>query len=195
MINKKLAIMAIPMLAAVMFVGAIAPAYAAQAGSIHVNAKILYAENDDNNFLDFVQLVIIETDDGPVATADVFIFNICSSTTVLEDDEYGWSMGEAWVSFDSGACGQVDVTWNSVGKPGKIHLSNSGDSTCDESGFKGVLNGIGRAANVTGTVEGPDQDFWPINHSVDSGTVFGDGFSARGVLSAMLCEATSGQRP
>ena len=183
---------AIPMLAAVMFVGAIAPAYAAQVGSIHINAKILYAENDSDDFLDFVQVVIIETDDGPVATADVFVDLICSTTTVLADDEYEWSMGEAWVSFDSGACGQVDVTWNTEGKPGKLHLSNSGESTCDESGFKGVLNGIGRAANASGTIL--DGNLL-IDHTVGSTTTFGDGFSARGTLSVMLCEATSGQRP
>ena len=190
MTKSKIAMFAIPMLAAVMFMGAIAPAYAAQVGNIHINAKVLYAENDSNSFLDYVQVVIIETDDGPVATADVFVEDICSSTTVLADDEYEWSMGEAWVSFDAGDCNQVDVTWNTEGKPGKLHLSNSGESTCDESGFKGVLNGTGRSANTTGTANG-----FPIDHTVDSETTFGDGFSAHGILSAMLCEATSGQRP
>jgi len=82
-----------------------------------------------------------------------------------------------------------------VGKPGKLHLSNSGESTCDESGFKGVLNGIGRTANTSGSVVVPTFGTYPIDHTVDSTDTYGDGFSARGTLNAMLCEATSGQRP
>ena len=189
--NRKIAMFAIPMLAVVMFMGAIVPAYAASSGNSHQNEKILYAENDSDTFLDFVQLTIVETDNGPVATADVFVDLICSSTTVLTDDEYEWSQGEAWVSFDAGSCGQVDVTWNGQGRAQHFHASDAGDSTCDETGFKGTLNATGKTSNTTGSAAGG----FPINHTVGSTTIFGDGFSAHGTNNGVVCEATSGQRP
>jgi len=188
--TKVMSVFAIVAVAAMMGAVSIAPAYAASSGNSHQNEKILYAENDSDVFLDFVQLTIVQTDDGPVATADVFVDFICSSTTVLADDEYEWGQGEAWVSFDAGSCGQVDVTWNGQGRAQQIHASDAGDSTCDETGFKGTLNAIGKTSNTTGSASG-----FPINHTVGSTTFFGDGFSAHGISNGVVCEATSGQRP
>jgi len=188
--NRKIAMFAIPMLAVVMFMGAIVPAYAASTGNNHVNEKTLYAENDDDSFLDFVEVRIEQTQNGPVATADVFVEFVCSTTTVLTDGEYEWGKGEAWVSFDAGDCGQVDITWTGVGPSQKFHVSDAGESTCDETGFKGTLNASGKATDTAGNARG-----FPINHTVGSTTTFGDGFSVMGTLNTVTCEATSGQRP
>ena len=190
--RTKKVLFSFPVLAIILIMGSLAPAYSASNSHSNQNAKSLYAINDSDSFHDLVVVSIIKNNAGEFqVTAGVFIEGICQDFGVpLSPNEYGWSISKGWASFNSPTCGQVDVVWTSAGEIRKVHRQTAGDESCNETFLSSTFNGRIRDASVIGLVGG----IFPIIHTPGSLTDEGDGVIIHGVNSVHLCEPTPGKR-